>query len=682
MTPAMLPKLAVLAPTIGTLSETFILRHMNNLHPGATVVVADVEEGPGLDERCPTLVLGRREAPRRRFAVRRRPDPEAARALRVSDFLRKHDVTVAMGEYLTWSHPWLPVVRRAGVRFFAHAHGYDVSRKLRDPQWRVRYAEYNEADGLITVSEVSRRRLLELGITPERVHVVPCGVEVPAAPVVRPERRSVRCLAVGRMIAKKGPCLTLQAFRLAAAQFDDLTLDFIGGGPLLGAAEQYVRDVGIGDRVRLLGPQPHHVVRRAMREADIFVQHSRTDPHTGDEEGLPVSILEAMAEAMPVVSTRHAGIPEAVDHGLTGLLVDEGDVDAMAECLVALSADAEDRRRLGTAGWRRVRDHFSWDHERRLLAHLLGLEAAAPARTASAPSPARSTTNGPLVTVVVPAYNRAHTIERCLESVRAQTYSHWEAVVVDDGSTDATSELTLAVARQDSRIRLVRHAQRRGAQAARNSGIKEGRGEWISFLDSDDEFLPHSLESRVHRASEAGCDVVHSACRVRHPDGTIAAYHVPRLAGHVYTQLLMHEGPVFPGLLVRRTALHRIGLLDEKIIAFQEWDTSIRLSRTCEFAFEPQPTFIYDRHGADAMSNDLLRNGRAYEQVLRKHFLPMLRHGGPRGIAQHYRRAERWYDLAGAADLARRCRRLARLWCCFDPVLVWEKLRAPRVRPT
>ena len=659
----MTPQLAILGPTIGSVSETFILRHMRDLLPGRTVVVSSVEEGAGLDERVPRLLVGR--------------DPCDGRDSEVTQFLRKHHVSVAMGEYLTFSHQWLEPVRSAGAAYFVHAHGYDVSRALRDPTWRARYLDYNnQAAGVIAVTDNTRRRLVELGIRAERIHVVPCGVEVPPELAARPDKEFVRCVAIGRMVAKKAPLVTLEAFRLAAARCDRLRLDIIGGGPLYEAAAEYVRQVNLSDRVRLLGPQPHETVIRALREADIFVQHSLTDPVTGDEEGLPVSILEAMAHGLPVVSTRHAGIPEAVLEGVTGLLVDEGNATAMAEHLVTLARDCGARAQLGAEGRRRVAECFSWERERGTLSQILGLESlaldTATSEVSSPPAPSA------LVTVVVPAYNRATTIARCLQSVIRQTYPQWEVVVVDDGSTDATREVTREMAREDSRIRLVEHAQRLGAQAARNTGIREARGEWIAFLDSDDEFLPHSLESRLRRAIEEGRDVVHSACRVRRPDGTVHAYHVPRLSGRVYHRLLRHEGPVFPGLLVKRAALERIGLLDEQIIAFQEWDTSIRLAHEYEFSFEARPTFIYDCSGADAMSKNSVRNGRAYEQVVSKHFRAILRHGGPGAVAQHHRQAQRWYEKGGAAALARRSRLRARMWACLDPALLRAKLRVAR----
>jgi colanic acid/amylovoran biosynthesis glycosyltransferase len=100
-----------------------------------------------------------------------------------------------------------------------------------------------------------------------------------------------------------------------------------------------------------------------MDRADIFLQHSITDPVTGDEEGLPVAILEAMAHSLPVISTIHAGIPEAVLEGTTGFLVRERDTEGMAERIIATAADPDLKNELGENAWRRARDFFSAERE-------------------------------------------------------------------------------------------------------------------------------------------------------------------------------------------------------------------------------------------------------------------------------------------------------------------------------
>ncbi len=111
------------------------------------------------------------------------------------------------------------------------------------------------------------------------------------------------------------------------------------------------------------------------RHCGVFVQHSLTDPETGDEEGLPTAIQEAMGVGMVVVSTRHAGIPEAVEHNVSGLLVDEKDVAGMAEAMLQVANDPGLAARLGKAAHSKAKQLYTWPAERaRLLSALRCIE--------------------------------------------------------------------------------------------------------------------------------------------------------------------------------------------------------------------------------------------------------------------------------------------------------------------
>lgn len=372
--------LVVIAPQIGALSETFIQRHMSELLPGGTAVVARKKDGfyaGHWDVEGPQLLLDRLPPGWKLYRKASKLIGRGRSAAEVdiaAQFCRRQGVQAILGEYLDSCLLWLPLARSLGVPFYAHAHGCDISERLRDPLWRDRYRQLNQATGIITMSQLSRQRLIETGLSPEKTHVIPYGVEVPPQPPQRPARADIRCLAVGRMVAKKAPLLTLEAFRIALDRVGSLELDYVGAGPLLPDARQYVQTTGLGECVRLHGARPHTFVRQLLERADIFLQHSLTDPETGDEEGLPVSILEAMAAALPVVSTRHAGIPEAVVEEETGILVDEGAAAAMAAALVRLARNADLRASMGAAGWQRARARFSTQLERQSLLQLLQLD--------------------------------------------------------------------------------------------------------------------------------------------------------------------------------------------------------------------------------------------------------------------------------------------------------------------
>ncbi len=267
-----------------------------------------------------------------------------------------------------------------------------------------------------------------------------------------------------------------------------------------------------------------------------------------------------------------------------------------------------------------------------------------------------------MISVVIPAYNRGLMIRHALESVLNQTFPDWEAVVVNDGSTDNTGQVAEQYAAKDPRIRFLQHDRRKGAQAARNTGVRAARGKWIAFLDSDDRWLPSSLEARV-KAAGRGAPVVHSECYVLTPQGNLEVFGVPPMKGRVYRELLGRPGPMFQGLLVSREAFARLGSLDEDLVAYQEWDTAIRLARHHAFEFVAEPTFIYDCRHPDTISKNPLREALGYQQVVDKHRWSILVHLGPQALAHHYQRAAFFYQRAKDQRRANRCAvRVAICW--------------------
>jgi len=291
----------------------------------------------------------------------------------VARFLRRHGVRVVLGEYLDQFVEFVPLLDRMKIPYVVQGHGIDLSAALRRTGAAEDYLAYRSARVVLTRCEAHRRRLIDLGLGSERVTVNPGGVDLPAHIPERGPAAAKRLLAIGRMTPKKGPIYLLEAFRRATMHDPGLTLDYVGAGELLPAARQFVAAADLQDRVRLHGAAPDATKAGLLEQCGVFVQHSLTDPETGDEEGLPASIQEAMAHGLAVVATRHAGIPEAVVEGETGLLVDEGDVGAMAEAFVAVPAIAA---RLGAAGRQRAEALYGWEQEHARLADWLFGEGA------------------------------------------------------------------------------------------------------------------------------------------------------------------------------------------------------------------------------------------------------------------------------------------------------------------
>lgn len=279
-----------------------------------------------------------------------------------------------------------------------------------------------------------------------------------------------------------------------------------------------------------------------------------------------------------------------------------------------------------------------------------------------------------LISVVIPAYKRAHVIERSVRSVLGQTYQDFEILVVDDGSKDDTESIVASLSKEEPRIRYFCHDTNRGAQAARNTGAKAAQGEWIAFLDSDDYFTPNSLEARILIARSKGVKVVHSECEVLRKGESMSAYGVPPLNGYVYHDLLTNPGSLFSGLLIAKEALEKIGYLDEQIISYQDWDTVIRLGKYYHFGFVAEPTFIYDCRGDDTISKNMVREAEGYRQVFNKHFFENVKQLGPRTVAHHYRSIANCYQLAGDQNSARRYRLLSLLWWPFRFKTIYRKV--------
>jgi glycosyltransferase involved in cell wall biosynthesis len=267
-----------------------------------------------------------------------------------------------------------------------------------------------------------------------------------------------------------------------------------------------------------------------------------------------------------------------------------------------------------------------------------------------------------LVSVVIPTFNREHVIGNAIKSVLAQTFQDFEIIVVDDGSRDETAKNAIKLACSEPRVRIFRHETNQGAQAARNAGAQAAQGKWLSFLDSDDEWLPRSLEMRLARAALENVEVVHSDCYILRKHMPQELLNVPALRGEVYSELLHRPGPMFPSILMSANSFSQIGGLDETIVAYQEWDTAIRLGKRFRFGYVNAPTFVYNCRGTDTISKDERRAAEGYKQVIKKHFLPIMFKLGPRAMSRHYLAIARHYSLAGDAKQARISSLSAFLW--------------------
>ena len=230
--------------------------------------------------------------------------------------------------------------------------------------------------------------------------------------------------------------------------------------------------------------------------------------------------------------------------------------------------------------------------------------------------------DNPLISVVIPAFNRQNTISYCLDSVLAQTYKNLEIIVVDDCSIDST--VSVVRNHPDSRVRCVVLEKNSGAQAARNRGILEAKSDWIAFQDSDDEWLPDKLEKQISVLANADYDpwsfIYCNAYRFDKARGTKSIRLLRVVEGeNQYSKLLQSPAPLFPTIITSKKALEKIGYLDEQVPSFQEWDTSIRLAKYCRITHLKEPLMVYHAGAGDTISGSATKHVEGLSYIISKY---------------------------------------------------------------
>ena len=246
--------------------------------------------------------------------------------------------------------------------------------------------------------------------------------------------------------------------------------------------------------------------------------------------------------------------------------------------------------------------------------------------------------NDMLVSVVIPTYNREKTIEYSLQSVLNQTYRNLEILIVDDCSTDST--LPLVEKMNDPRVRIIRQERNAGAQAARNAGIREASAKWICFNDSDDTWIASKVESQMALLEKFKFDeriVLYCDCYKFYPEtGKKELWKLPDIRfDKSYSDLLNTSGPMFQGLMASKKLIVDSGMLDEDAISYQEWDTSLLLSKNGSFHHIKEPFFVYYLHEGDTISKDPDRDFNGYQYIIDKYKDEIVKYNGTLAWKRH-----------------------------------------------
>jgi glycosyltransferase involved in cell wall biosynthesis len=314
------------------------------------------EKNAKIDGRWPRDLVQQHE---RKYGAGVKAEQRARNALYFADFFERNQVDHVHVHFANRAaHTALFLKEISGIPFSVTAHGQDFMKDLGSDDLLREIC----AGAEFVAAETDYSRDLLRQRCPEsaaKIHRVYNGIDLkhfptPVSATVNP---ASKIISVGRLVAFKGFEHLIDVSAELARRGFDFVCDIIGDGPLRDTLQAKINTLNLSDRINLLGSQSQQVVLEKLQAADIFALASVTDAQEASDV-FPTVILEAMASARPVVSTRLAGIPELVVDGQTGVLVSPGDTTALTQALEQLLRDAELRLRYGRAGRARIEQHF------------------------------------------------------------------------------------------------------------------------------------------------------------------------------------------------------------------------------------------------------------------------------------------------------------------------------------
>lgn len=249
----------------------------------------------------------------------------------------------------------------------------------------------------------------------------------------------------------------------------------------------------------------------------------------------------------------------------------------------------------------------------------------------------------PRVSVIIPTYNRAYILGRAIQSVLNQTYQDFEVIVVDDGSTDNTEEVVLNFGSE--KMRYIRHDKNRGAGAARNTGIRAARGEYIAFQDSDDKWYPNRLEEIAGIMEDhENIDFIFSYGKIIKNGEIIgdvgrAPWANDLSREELVVRLFSDNFIALQGVVVKKERVLEVGGFDERLTSAEDYDLWLRLIPICSVHFVDKP--VYDLYfSQDCITNDIIGVMKSQARILIKNRNILRRH--VRSRVQYYAVRQRY----------------------------------------
>jgi colanic acid/amylovoran biosynthesis glycosyltransferase len=340
--------LCIIKPNKSAFSETFIQAHIDGLAGNKKVLYGGAF--PVYDHKGKTLI--RSKLGLLSYLIQKRIFNKKSikvRTCALYSYLKKYKIDAVFAEYGMVGASVTEACKMAAVPLIIHFHGADVYHRDTVAAYADLYQDaFRYASAFIAVSVDMVATLKEMGAPEDKVFTASCGVDTAAFPLLDISASAKDFLSVGRFVEKKSPQSLVKAFKIVLEKEPDARLWMAGTGPLFDETQALIAELGLKEQITLTGVLKPEEIRELMKRMRAFVQHSVTATN-GDKEGTPVTVLEASSSGLPVVSTRHSGIKEAVIDGQTGFLVDEYDITGMAERMITLADSVELAVQMGKA---------------------------------------------------------------------------------------------------------------------------------------------------------------------------------------------------------------------------------------------------------------------------------------------------------------------------------------------
>ena len=271
--------------------------------------------------------------------------------------LKAHEVDVLIAQTGFVADRVAAAAKRAGIPYIVYFHGADLREGMKLKGAGRRIAQYcGSAAAVLVVGRYMVDQLVSLGVDPSKIHVEPMGAPVHSRQVSGPVGKDNTFLFIGRLVPCKAVDIIIDAVVEARSRGVHLTFNIAGDGPLKDKLERYVVKKEVDDRVHFLGICDPKEIEARIDEASSLVVHTVDDP--GGPEAFGVSVTEAMASARPVIISRCGGLIDQIQDGKQGLVVEQRDVNGLANAMIRLGNDPQLRAKMGKAARERAEKKF------------------------------------------------------------------------------------------------------------------------------------------------------------------------------------------------------------------------------------------------------------------------------------------------------------------------------------